>query len=467
MTRQCCRLASNLLLWLTMTLTPLLAINVYGLTVEDYGSYTLDVGNHYYDELVLGENSTFYVKGETYIFVKRLFSEDGAKIEYIAGTGRQDNNKWLRFEVRDASAMRGTLTLIGTGANGNNGEHGKRGEDGRDVHSHHMKSKSANPGSPGQDGETGEAGENGMHIEVNIAYLPLQSYVRIISNGGDAGNGGNGGKGGKGGDGKYDRNAQDGGKGGNGSDGGKGGNGGDIRTSLLYSGNPSQEQLEELKELAKNNIVAKPGQGGEGGKGGYGGAGGKGGSNPWYHNGTSNAGANGNDGNDGSKGNPGKVPPPNVGHIPPYPPPGINAVHGNILDNQGNPILGAKVEISGYAPVITDENGFWQINDLPSGDYLITASKSGYEFSPAGFSLNDENPVVAINIPIIGKVKPATAVDHINKCISKFPDYFGTPISLVYDCRDNHYCQNTTGGSLVKLTGISVHKSERDFLFYE
>ena len=323
---------SNLLL--AIMLTPLLAINVYGLTIEDNSNYKLDVGNHYDDELVLGENSTLEVQGETYIFVDRLFSEDGAKIEYIVGTNRDNENKWLRFEVMDASAMTGTLTLIGSGAtNANKGRNGSKGKNGRDAGSRHLKSISADPGSPGQNGGDGEAGENGMHVEVNIAYLPITSYVRIISNGGNGGDGGNGGQGGSGGSAKYDRPAKDGGNGGNGGNGGQGGNGGDIVTFLLYSGNPSVEKREELKALAASNIIAKPGQGGIGGNTGNKGYGGTGGGARWYKPGEGGDGLNGNNGKDGLAGKVGKVIPTRLKFVDDTTPPsGQHTIYGNILD---------------------------------------------------------------------------------------------------------------------------------------
>ncbi|MCP4699318.1 MAG: hypothetical protein GY862_21090, partial [Gammaproteobacteria bacterium] len=154
-----------------LTLTSLCILNVHALTVADNESHVLEPDNYHFDELVLGENATLVIKGETRIFTQSLHSKEGAKIEYEKGAARDVQNKWLRFEAMDASNMEGMLTIIGTGADGAMGSTGASGEGGRDATFHRWTVHGATSGGSGGKGGTGETGENGMNIEVNLLNL--------------------------------------------------------------------------------------------------------------------------------------------------------------------------------------------------------------------------------------------------------------------------------------------------------
>src|SRR5262245_8991126 len=64
-----------------------------------------------------------------------------------------------------------------------------------------------------------------------------------------------------------------------------------------------------------------------------------------------------------------------------------NAITGRILGDDGNPLVNAmvqtiKVEPSGQNRIsrstTTDDEGYFRLANLPSGDYFISASAAGY-----------------------------------------------------------------------------------------
>ncbi len=59
----------------------------------------------------------------------------------------------------------------------------------------------------------------------------------------------------------------------------------------------------------------------------------------------------------------------------------IHDIRGRILDRNGNPASGVKVKISGPdgdREITTDDQGNYQVQDLPSGKYTVTVDEKGY-----------------------------------------------------------------------------------------
>lgn len=450
----------------------LCALNAQALTVADNESHVLEPDNYYFDELILGANSTLVVRGETRIFTQTLHSKDSAKIEYEKGTARDVQGKWLRLEAMDASQMEGMLMIVGTGADGEIGATGATGAKGSDARTAGLKGiKGANPGGPGGMGDTGEHGENGLNIEVNLLNLQPTAFVTVISNGGNGAQGGQGGQGGEGGKGRYGRSPKDGGRGGDGGTGGNGGNGGNIWAFLLYTDSATEQELAELRIQLEKNIIALPGQGGTGGVPGVGGAGGVPGgcSGLSCLRGQANPGATGNPGVSGEWGQEGSIIKDLKSAQNVRPAPGTYSAFGSIQDTSGLPLEHVAVELNGmddYA--VTDESGHWSIKNLSNGEYTAIASKSGYEFESRQFTINGEDVEVTIQVKAVQSIAEP-GVNYLDKCLTKFKDYFGTKVDAAFDCgSDNAFtCQQTTGGPLGDVTGIAVPKSQQgDFYYY-
>ena len=58
------------------------------------------------------------------------------------------------------------------------------------------------------------------------------------------------------------------------------------------------------------------------------------------------------------------------------------SVTGHIHDGGGNPILGVAVSAGAGGSAVTDASGAYTITDLITGTYVVTASKSGWTFTP-------------------------------------------------------------------------------------
>jgi len=72
-------------------------------------------------------------------------------------------------------------------------------------------------------------------------------------------------------------------------------------------------------------------------------------------------------------------------------PPGTYEARGQVTDQAGSPVAGATVTIAGKTAT-TDVNGDYRIKGLTEGEYLITASKDGYQFPRKTCEVgNDEN----------------------------------------------------------------------------
>jgi PKD repeat protein len=59
------------------------------------------------------------------------------------------------------------------------------------------------------------------------------------------------------------------------------------------------------------------------------------------------------------------------------------SISGRVVDGSGNPIAGVTVSAGANAFAVTDASGTYIITGLPARTYVVTASKSGYTFSPA------------------------------------------------------------------------------------
>ena len=61
----------------------------------------------------------------------------------------------------------------------------------------------------------------------------------------------------------------------------------------------------------------------------------------------------------------------------------VDDIRGQVLDSEGNPAKGVKVKIKSseveYQPITTDENGYYELLDLPEGKYEITYDEEGFE----------------------------------------------------------------------------------------
>ncbi|MCK4266887.1 MAG: carboxypeptidase regulatory-like domain-containing protein, partial [Thermoplasmata archaeon] len=54
------------------------------------------------------------------------------------------------------------------------------------------------------------------------------------------------------------------------------------------------------------------------------------------------------------------------------------SIEGSVVDENGDPVIGATVTIEGYSTT-TDANGDYSFTDVPVGDYTVRVEKSGYE----------------------------------------------------------------------------------------
>ena len=55
---------------------------------------------------------------------------------------------------------------------------------------------------------------------------------------------------------------------------------------------------------------------------------------------------------------------------------GIGSISGTVIDEAGEPVSGAMVQVAGQS-VITDEDGKFSVAEVPAGKHQVTASKTG------------------------------------------------------------------------------------------
>ena len=71
-------------------------------------------------------------------------------------------------------------------------------------------------------------------------------------------------------------------------------------------------------------------------------------------------------------------------------------IEGSVVDENGDPVIGAAVTIEGYSTT-TDENGNYSFTDIPVGNYTVTVKKSGYEDASVTVSvLTDQTSTVPL-----------------------------------------------------------------------
>jgi hypothetical protein len=65
-------------------------------------------------------------------------------------------------------------------------------------------------------------------------------------------------------------------------------------------------------------------------------------------------------------------------------------VRGKVVDEEGNPIQGARVRIEGTAlSTTTDENGEFTLENVPAGDYSLEVEKDGYEQETSSVTVSE------------------------------------------------------------------------------
>jgi YD repeat-containing protein len=71
-------------------------------------------------------------------------------------------------------------------------------------------------------------------------------------------------------------------------------------------------------------------------------------------------------------------------------------IEGHVRDTEGNPLSGVLIEADGHTTE-TDDNGYYQLTGLKSGDYTLIAELEKHNFTPQDITVNDE-PIVVFDI---------------------------------------------------------------------
>jgi len=88
------------------------------------------------------------------------------------------------------------------------------------------------------------------------------------------------------------------------------------------------------------------------------------------------------------------------------------SVAGVVLDDLGNPVEGATVTLNGYEAV-TNSTGGYVLNNVPIGNYTVSASKLGY-YSQSKVIQVLENQTVIVNF-ILGKDRVAPRIENVHR----------------------------------------------------
>lgn len=105
-------------------------------------------------------------------------------------------------------------------------------------------------------------------------------------------------------------------------------------------------------------------------------------------------------------------------------------VSGRVVDADGSPVEGAEVTLGEYATV-TDADGYYQFEDIETGNHTITASKSGYQSGITQITVeqddvNAEDIVLNSSAEIEFEGDDVIASDQMEAAISEtFPQVFG------------------------------------------
>jgi tetratricopeptide (TPR) repeat protein len=86
---------------------------------------------------------------------------------------------------------------------------------------------------------------------------------------------------------------------------------------------------------------------------------------------------------------------------------GRGRAHGEIVDEEGNPIQGAKVTLhlpnrpdAGPEPEMTKKNGRWAFGGLTGGDWTVVIEKEGYATSEGSFRVNEFSVAQALRVEL-------------------------------------------------------------------
>jgi len=89
--------------------------------------------------------------------------------------------------------------------------------------------------------------------------------------------------------------------------------------------------------------------------------------------------------------------------------PGVHDISGTVLDVEGNPVAGARVE-SGYTHfTLTDGEGRYTLRSLIDGERKITAAAPGLRFEPRSVAMTGKH-IVGFDLRSVGPVQPAADV---------------------------------------------------------
>jgi YD repeat-containing protein len=67
---------------------------------------------------------------------------------------------------------------------------------------------------------------------------------------------------------------------------------------------------------------------------------------------------------------------------------------GIVTDSEGQPLPDVLISLGEYS-VITNQEGYYNLIEIPAGDYTLTATKTGYDFSPQPITIgSDQSPLL-------------------------------------------------------------------------
>ncbi|MDD3052629.1 MAG: carboxypeptidase regulatory-like domain-containing protein, partial [Candidatus Cloacimonetes bacterium] len=103
----------------------------------------------------------------------------------------------------------------------------------------------------------------------------------------------------------------------------------------------------------------------------------------------------------------------------------LGTVFGSITNENGNPIENAYVSVNENYHAISDSNGFYSIGILPSGDYGLTVTATGYqEYVGESFSISGgESLEMNITLDFVSTETPEVP-NNVFKILGNFPNPF-------------------------------------------
>lgn len=86
---------------------------------------------------------------------------------------------------------------------------------------------------------------------------------------------------------------------------------------------------------------------------------------------------------------------------------GRGRAHGQVVDEQGKPVAGAKVTLhvpeqpeNGPEPLITKEDGRWAFGGVEGGTWTVVVEKEGYMISEGSFAVNEFQPGKSLQVEL-------------------------------------------------------------------